>query len=87
MADNTEMGVFPSEADYEKLNIGDASGVLVTIWCTVYNQKEYIRDALNGFLIQETTFKFEVIHLHNIISSHLESYYVLLFFSIVSNTF
>ena len=32
-------------------------------------------------------FKFEVIHLHNITSSHQEAQYALLFFSIVSNTF
>lgn len=33
----------------------------VTIICTTYNQKEYICDALDGFLNQETDFKYKVI--------------------------
>ena len=33
----------------------------VTVWCLTYNQKEYIRDALDGFVMQETNFSYEVI--------------------------
>lgn len=34
--------------------------ILVTIGCVTYNQKDYIRDALDGFLKQKTNFKFEI---------------------------
>ena len=33
----------------------------VIIWCLTYNQKDYIRDALNGFVMQQTDFSFEVV--------------------------
>ena len=39
----------------------DWSRPLVTIQCTAYNQEKYIRDALEGFVMQETTFPFEAI--------------------------
>ena len=39
----------------------DWSKPLVTVRCTVYNHEPYVRDALEGFLLQETTFPFEVI--------------------------
>lgn len=34
---------------------------LVTIWCTVYNHKEYIEDAIQGFLNQKTDFTYEIL--------------------------
>jgi|WetSurMetagenome_2_1015567.scaffolds.fasta_scaffold30036_2 glycosyltransferase involved in cell wall biosynthesis len=34
---------------------------LVVVWCLTYNQVNYIKDALNGFLMQKTNFNFEVV--------------------------
>ena len=34
---------------------------LVVVWCLTYNQEDYIRDALDGFVMQQTSFPFEVI--------------------------
>lgn len=33
----------------------------VIVWCITYNQKNYIKDALEGFVMQKTNFRFEVI--------------------------
>ena len=35
--------------------------VLVTVICLTYNHAAYIRDALDGFVAQQTDFRFEVI--------------------------
>lgn len=35
--------------------------ILVSIYCLAYNHEEYIRDALEGFVNQKTTFNYEVI--------------------------
>lgn len=37
------------------------SSPLVSIICTAYNHEEYIKDALEGFLMQKTDFPFEII--------------------------
>ena len=34
---------------------------MVTVWCLTYNQKDFIRDALDGFVMQKTSFPYEVI--------------------------
>jgi glycosyltransferase involved in cell wall biosynthesis len=40
---------------------GDISEPLVTIQCLAYNHQNYIKDAIEGFLSQETNFPFEII--------------------------
>ncbi|EON93917.1 glycosyl transferase family protein [Marinobacter lipolyticus SM19] len=40
---------------------GDLEMPLVSIVCHTYNHKEFVENALNGFLMQETTFPFEII--------------------------
>ena len=34
--------------------------IIVSVFCLTYNHEEYVRDALNGFIMQETNFKYEV---------------------------
>ncbi len=43
-----------------KLNI-NKNDVLVSVCCVTYNQEDYIRDALDGFINQKTNFKYEVL--------------------------
>lgn len=40
---------------------GDNKIPLVSICCTTYNHENYIEQAIKGFLIQETTFPFEIL--------------------------
>ncbi|MFW5879430.1 MAG: glycosyltransferase family 2 protein [bacterium] len=40
---------------------GDPSTPVVSISCTTYNHEPFIEDALEGFLIQETDFPFEIL--------------------------
>ncbi len=39
----------------------DKQQVLVSVYCLAYNHEMYIRDALEGFVKQKTTFRYEVI--------------------------
>lgn len=36
-------------------------GILVSICCVTYNHEEYIRQCLNGFVMQKTNFAFEIL--------------------------
>lgn len=49
--------------DFEEINISSRKEeeVEVTILCTTYNQKDYIRDALNSFLNQDTDLCYEIL--------------------------
>lgn len=42
-------------------NNKNALPLMVTIRCTAYNQEPYIRDCLEGFVMQKTNFRFEAI--------------------------
>ena len=35
--------------------------VAVSVYCLVYNHEKYLRQCLDGFVMQKTNFKFEVI--------------------------
>jgi glycosyltransferase involved in cell wall biosynthesis len=51
----------PSEAEIISRWKGDLAKPVVSVICNTYNQKQYIEDAIRGFLIQKTDFPFEVI--------------------------
>lgn len=35
--------------------------IIVSIWCMTYNHEMYVRDAIEGFLSQKTSFRYEII--------------------------
>lgn len=61
--------------------------VMVTVLCTVYNHEKYLRKCLDGFVMQKTDFKFEVIvhddastdHSADIIREYTEKYPLIFF--------
>ena len=50
-----------SEIEIMKNWEGDKDSPLLSICCTAYNHENYINEALDGFLLQETDFPFEII--------------------------
>ncbi|WP_375740596.1 glycosyltransferase family 2 protein [Pseudomonas boanensis] len=51
----------PTEEEIISSWQGDATKPVVSVVCLTYNQDKYIEDAIRGFLIQRTSFPFEVI--------------------------
>jgi glycosyltransferase involved in cell wall biosynthesis len=51
----------PSENEIKKLWVPGNNEPIVSILCHVYNQRQYVEDAIKGFLIQKTNFPFEII--------------------------
>jgi glycosyltransferase involved in cell wall biosynthesis len=51
----------PSEKEIiSKWKVGDLDNTIVSISCLTYNHEKYIEDALKGFLIQETTYAYQI---------------------------
>ena len=46
---------------YEGMKLMESNTPLVSVYCTAYNHEKYIRDCLNGFVMQKTDFSFEAI--------------------------
>ncbi len=74
---------FPSDSPFTRSLQGDeVSKPLVTVQCLVYNHERFLRDCLNGFVMQQTSFPFEVIvhddastdHSADIIREYVEKY-------------
>lgn len=51
----------PSENEIMAGWVGDPAQPVVSVLCNTYNHKTYIEDAIRGFLLQKTSFPFEVI--------------------------
>ena len=51
----------PSEKEIiSKWEVGDLDNPIVSISCLTYNHEKYIRDALEGFLMQDTTYAYQI---------------------------
>lgn len=51
----------PSEEEIMRKWIGDNDKPVASVICITYNHELYVEDAIRGFLIQKTTFPFEII--------------------------
>ena len=60
-SEKVELTSLRSEKEIIKSWKGDISKPLVSISCITYNHERYIRDCLDGFLTQKTTFPIEVL--------------------------
>ena len=49
---------------------GDSAKPIVSISCVTYNHEKYIRDAIEGFIIQKTTFPFKIFILDDASTDH-----------------
>jgi glycosyltransferase involved in cell wall biosynthesis len=58
---NLQMAVVPESEAEITAQWTNKNDIVVSILCTAFNHQKYIHDALNGFLIQQTSFAFEVI--------------------------
>lgn len=43
------------------MSLIDSNEIMVSVICTVYNHEKYLRKCLDGFVMQKTNFKFEVL--------------------------
>ena len=58
----SSLKVMPLRTETEIMqNWGGAREPVVSICCTTFNHEEFIQEAINSFLMQETDFPFEII--------------------------
>lgn len=50
-----------NEKESEKMSLFDDKELMVSIQCLVYNHEPYLRECLDGFVMQKTNFRFEAI--------------------------
>lgn len=65
----------PTEQDIIDKWTGKHDKPLVSVICITYNQEKYIEDAIRGFLIQKTSFPFEII-IHDDASNDLTTFFI-----------
>jgi hypothetical protein len=56
-----DLGRFIREDSYEMIKYVNSSIPVVSICCTTYNHAQYIRQCLDGFIMQQTSFGFEIL--------------------------